>query len=43
VYNQNDTTETVVGATRVLNTYGYRVLELAQGERGAWKLVSSSL
>lgn len=43
VYNQNDATETVVGPTRVLNTYGYRVLELAQDERGAWQLVSSSL
>lgn len=42
VYNRNLPTETVYGATRVLNTYGYRVIELAQRDDGGWELVSSS-
>ena len=41
VYNRSTTVETVYRATRVLNTYGYRVIELEQNG-GAWKLVSSS-
>ena len=41
VYNRSTTVETVYGATRVLNTYGYRVIELEQNG-GTWKLVSSS-
>lgn len=41
VYNRNTTVETVYGATRVLNTYGYRVIELEQSG-GSWELVSSS-
>lgn len=42
VYNRNLPTETVYGVTRVLNTYGYRVIELAQRDDGRWELVSSS-
>jgi len=42
VYNRNLPTETVYGATRVLNTYGYRVIELKQREDGRWELISSS-
>ncbi|MGE5602288.1 MAG: metallophosphoesterase [Nitrososphaerales archaeon] len=41
VYNRNLTMETVYLGTRVLNTYGYRVIELVQNE-GRWQLVSSS-
>ena len=41
VYNRNLATETIFGETRVLNTYGYRVIELAQ-TAGRWRLVSSS-
>lgn len=41
VYNRNLTTETVYESTHVLNTYGYRVIEIEQtGAR--WHLVSSS-
>jgi Icc-related predicted phosphoesterase len=40
VYNRRETTETVVGETRVINTYGYRVLELAsRRDRQGWDLV----
>ena len=43
VYNRNEETETVSGATRIINTYGYRVLELApRWETGGWELVSRS-
>jgi Icc-related predicted phosphoesterase len=43
VYNRNDITETDFGDTRIINTYGYRVLELApQWETGGWELVRSS-
>lgn len=41
VYNRSAIVETVYGATRVLNTYGYRVIELERTGDG-WKLVSSS-
>ena len=41
VYNRNLATETVFEGTRVLNTYGYRVIELVQ-TAGRWQLVSSS-
>jgi predicted phosphodiesterase len=41
VYNRNLATETVFEDTQVLNTYGYRVIELAQADR-RWRLVSSS-
>jgi uncharacterized protein len=41
VYNRNLTMETVYQGTRVLNTYGYRVIELVQNE-GRWQLASSS-
>ncbi len=41
VYNRNLTTETVYQDTRVLNTYGYRVIEIEQSG-GRWQLVSSS-
>ena len=33
VYNRNEVTETDYEATRIINTYGYRVLELAQRQR----------
>ena len=43
VYNRNETTETDHGGTRIINTYGYRVLELTPQQNGAgWDLVSSS-
>ena len=43
VYNRNETTETNYEGTRVINTYGYRVLELAQRRDGqGWELVSAS-
>ena len=42
IYNRNLTTETVYEGTRVINTYGYRVLELTRRRDGpAWELVSS--
>ncbi len=43
VYNRNETTETNYEGTRIINTYGYRVLELAQRRDGqGWELVSAS-
>jgi Icc-related predicted phosphoesterase len=43
IYNRNDTAETDYEGTRVINTFGYRVLELAPRPGGAgWDLVSSS-
>jgi uncharacterized protein len=43
VYNRNAaTTETQFEDTWVLNTYGYRVLELEQDKRG-WRLASAAL
>ncbi len=47
VYNRSMTTETDYGETRIINTYGYRVLELGRrtGDNGrttGWELVSSS-
>ncbi len=42
VYNRSLPTETVYGTTYVLNTYGYRVIELAQRDDGSWQLISSS-
>ncbi len=43
VYNRSNVTETDFGATRIINTYGYRVLELApQWDTGGWELVRSS-
>ena len=43
VYDRNETTETDYGDTRIINTFGYRVLELTprQSELG-WDLMSSS-
>lgn len=41
VYNRNLTTETLYEGARVLNTYGYRVIEIEQ-TAGRWQLVSSS-
>ncbi len=41
VYNRNLATETVFADTRVVNTYGYRVIELERSD-GRWQLVSSS-
>jgi hypothetical protein len=41
VYNRNQEMDTVFEGTHVLNTYGYRVIELARSE-GRWELVSSS-
>lgn len=42
VYNRNLPTETVYGTTRVLNTFGYRVIELRQRDNAGWELISSS-
>jgi Icc-related predicted phosphoesterase len=43
VYNRCDTTETDYEDTRVINTYGYRMIELAPRSGGpGWALVSSS-
>lgn len=42
IYNRNIAMETALGKTRILNTYGYRVIELAQDAGDAWQLVSSS-
>jgi Icc-related predicted phosphoesterase len=43
VYNRNDVTETDLDGTRIINTYGYRVLELAKREDGkGWELVGGS-
>ena len=42
IYNRNDVAQTDYGATRIINTYGYRVLELAPGRPGTgWRLISS--
>lgn len=43
VYNRSETTATLFGNTLVINTYGYRVVELAPRRDGrGWQLVSSS-
>jgi Icc-related predicted phosphoesterase len=43
VYNRNEVTETDFEATHIVNTYGYRVIELKMAtERGGWRLVSIS-
>lgn len=43
IYNRNTVTESDFGVTRIINTYGYRVLELApHWETGGWELVRSS-
>ncbi len=44
IYNRNnEVTETDYQGTRIMNTYGYRVLELAQRRDGkGWELVSAS-
>lgn len=43
IYNRNEATETDFEGTRIINTFGYRVLELAQRQDGTgWDLVSSS-
>lgn len=43
IYNRSLTTETVYEDTRIINTYGYRVLELARrSDESGWELVSSS-
>ncbi len=41
VYNRNLTMDSVYEGTRVLNTYGYRVIELAE-DAGRWQVVSGS-
>ena len=41
-YNRNAAAETDFEGTRIINTYGYRVLELAQRSEGrGWKLLRS--
>lgn len=43
VYNRNTITETIYEQTRVMNTYGYRVIELASAREGhGWEVTSSS-
>lgn len=42
VYNRCQTTETDYHSTRIINTYGYRVLELAPGANGkGWQVIST--
>lgn len=41
VYNRNLITETPYAGTRVINTYGYRIIELAGDAQQGWRLVSS--
>ncbi len=41
IYNRNLITETVYASTRVINTYGYRIIELARDDERGWRLVSS--
>jgi hypothetical protein len=49
IYNRSEVTETDYYGTRILNTYGYRVIELERGsgggkasQRAGWQLVGSS-
>lgn len=41
VYNRNVVTQTVYENTFVINTYGYRIIELARAHGRGWRLVSS--
>lgn len=41
VYDRNRITETLYESTRVINTYGYRIIELARDPERGWRLVSS--
>ena len=41
IYNRNLITETIYGDTHVINTYGYRIIELARDDLRGWHLVSS--
>jgi Icc-related predicted phosphoesterase len=40
VYNRQQVMETDYGKTLILNTYGYRVLDLAPAPGGGWQLVT---
>ena len=43
VYNRNDASVTDYYSTRIINTYGYRVLELGPApSTRAWEVISSS-
>jgi Icc-related predicted phosphoesterase len=43
VYNRNEVSETDYYGTHIVNTYGYRVIELKMAtEQGGWRLVSVS-
>jgi hypothetical protein len=43
IYNRNDANDADYFATRIINTYGYRVLDLRPSSSGrAWELVSCS-
>ena len=43
VYNRSETMETDYEGTRIINTYGYRVMEIAPRRVGTgWELVSGS-
>jgi uncharacterized protein len=43
VYNRNEATETDYAGARIINTFGYRVVELAPHQDGSgWGLISSS-
>jgi uncharacterized protein len=43
IYNRNDTSVTDYAGTRIINTYGYRVTELAPAAGGrGWEIVSTS-
>ncbi len=41
IYDRNLITETPYEGTRVINTYGYRIIELAPAEDGGWRLMSA--
>jgi uncharacterized protein len=42
IYNRNLAMETTLGSTQILNTYGYRVIEIGPCDGGGWALVSSN-
>jgi Icc-related predicted phosphoesterase len=43
VYRRDEITETDLGPTRIINTYGYRVIELQQRkDQPGWELIRSS-
>lgn len=41
IYDRNLIIETPYAGTQVINTYGYRIIELARSDKRGWRLVSS--